>query len=159
MNVSTTGTHSCETEFSAVSDLEKAAGEKKTGLDEIANHIQKNADLQERISKVRQEACEVARKRMEEKEAEQRREHQRALKKAREKALDKQQMLKREELTDLYERLADKRREYSRYLNESSLKRGEDLGEDAKRPKSMNIRAVKSYEASFMLDIRQEMGL
>lgn len=162
MNVSTAGTHTYDTGLIASPDSEKAAKDKETstGLEKIAEYVAKaDSDIQERISKERQEACERARKRMEEKEAEQKREHERALKKARKKALEKQQMLKREELTELYERLADKRREYSRYLNESSIKRGEAFGEDAKRPKSMNVRAVKSYEASFMLDIRQEMGI
>ncbi|MBO5278186.1 MAG: hypothetical protein J6B06_01665 [Lachnospiraceae bacterium] len=36
MNVSITGTHTYEAGFSAVSDSEKAAGEKRTGLEKLA---------------------------------------------------------------------------------------------------------------------------
>lgn len=92
-------------------------------------------------------------KKREEKEAEKKREWERRLRKARKKALDKQYFLKQQEIRELYEQMADKRREYSRYLNESSLNRKE-----AKRPRSINVRAVKTYESSFNLDIRREMN-
>ncbi len=92
-------------------------------------------------------------KKREEKEAEVKRERERRLRKARKKAMDKQYFLKQQEIKALYDQMAEKRREYSRYLNESSLNR-----KDAKRPKSINVRAVKTYESSFNLDIRREMN-
>ncbi len=99
-------------------------------------------------------------KNRENKEAERKREREKALKKARKKALDKQYYLKQEGLRDLYERMADKKRDYSRYLNEVSLQRkeGEDSREHPKRPMSINTRAIKSYESSFVMDVIKEMG-
>lgn len=93
-------------------------------------------------------------------EAARKREREKALKKARKKALDKQYFLKQQGLKDLYERMADQKREYSRYLNESSLQRREQSNQDeeAKRPRSINTRAIKSYESSFVMDIIREMG-
>lgn len=100
------------------------------------------------------------RRNREDKEAERKREREKALKKARKKALDKQYYLKQEGLRDLYERMADKKREYSRYLNEASLqkKEGEDSLKKPKRPLSINTRAIKSYESSFVMDVIKEMG-
>lgn len=121
--------------------------------------VSETTELPKKLEELRTQNQEQAQKKWAEREEEQKKEYERALKKARKKALDNQRMLKKEELTDLYARMADKRREYSRYLNESSLQREGDFAEDAKRPRSINVRAVKSYEKSFLLDVRQQMNM
>lgn len=113
-------------------------------------------ELYERICELRREAEEEARKKRAEREAERRRDREREIEKIRRKAWEKQRIVKNEELKELYERMALKRKEYSRYLTESSLQKSGEF-EAAKRPKSMNVRAMKSYECSFMLDIRQQL--
>lgn len=91
-------------------------------------------------------------KKCQDKEAERKRQREKQIRKARKKALDKQYFLKQEGIRDLYKRIANKRREYSRYLNESSLKK-----EKAERPKSINVTAIRSYESSFVMDMIREM--
>ena len=54
--------------------------------------------------------------------------------------------------------MADKKREYARYLSESSIQKKEKGTEEAKRPKSINTHAIKSYESSFVMDVIKEMA-
>lgn len=163
MNVNTAKPYTYEPMFQQTpAETEKTAKEESNAdarLEKVLDNAGQESEVYERINKARAEACERARKRHEEQEEEERREHERALKKARKKALYKQQMIKKEELRDLYERMADKRREYSRYLNESSLEQADAFNQDVKRPRSINVRAVKSYESSFMLAVKQELGI
>lgn len=102
-----------------------------------------------------------ARKKQEASEAQRKRDREKALKKARKKAMEKQYYLKQQGIRELYERMADKQREYSRYLNESSLQRKDksDHRQEAKRPLSINTRAVKTYESSFVMDVIKEMSM
>lgn len=161
MNVATAKAYTYETVLqTTISDAEKAAAERADEkLKKILDNAKQEPDICEHISKAHEEACERARKRNEKQQEEEKKEREQAIKKARRKALYKQQMIKKEELRDLYERMADKRREYSRYLNESSLEQAEAFNQDVKRPRSINVRAVKSYESSFTLAVKQELGV